>query len=148
MGADHRARVDELIAGYRRSRDQLGDVHRALGALAESAASPCGTVTATVSAHGALLALDIRDDAYRTHQPGALAKVVLAAVAAAAERAERAADAVLAPVLPAGTDPAALRHGRADLTAAELADEQTGPPADEFDFERATWLETDRGDAR
>lgn len=136
MGVDHQARVDELIAGYRRSREQLADVHRALDALAESATSPCGTVTATVSAHGALVGLDIRDAAYRTHQPGALAKVVLATVAAASAQAARAADAVMAPVLPAGADPAALRQGRADLAPT------SPPPADEFDFERATWLET------
>ena len=144
MGADHRALVDELLADHRRSRDQLAEVQRALGAVAGTAASPCGTVTATVSAHGALLALDIRDDAYRTHPPGALAQVVVSAVAEASARAGRAADEVMAPVLPAGTDPAALRSGLADLTAAEIA-----PPVEEFDFERATWLESDRdGDAR
>ncbi|MGW5052845.1 YbaB/EbfC family nucleoid-associated protein [Actinokineospora sp. NPDC004072] len=144
MGAEHRAQVDELLAGYRRSRDQLAEVHRILGAVAKSATSACGTVTATVSAYGALVGLTIRDDAYRVHQPSALAGVVVGVVGDAAGLAARAADEVMAPVLPAGTDPAALRRGTADLTAAELA-----PPVEEFDFERATWLESDeRGDAR
>ena len=139
MGADHRAQVDELIADYRRSRDQLADVHRALAALAQSATSPCGAVTATVSAHGALVALDFRDDAYRLHHPAALAQVVQATVAQAAAAAARAADEVMAPALPADADPAALRQGLADLTPAEVA-----PPVEEFDFERATWLESDK----
>ncbi|GGS25210.1 MULTISPECIES: YbaB/EbfC family nucleoid-associated protein [Actinokineospora] len=144
MGTDHRAQVDELLAGYRRSRDQLAEVHRALGAVAKSATSACGTVTATVSAYGALVALDIRPDAYRVHQPSALGGVVVGVVEAAAGLAARAADEIMAPVLPAGTDPAALRLGTADLTPAEVA-----PQADEFDFERATWLESDeRGDQR
>ncbi|MFC7617619.1 YbaB/EbfC family nucleoid-associated protein [Actinokineospora soli] len=140
MGADHRAQVDELIADYRRSRDQLADVHRALGALAKSATSPCGSVTATVSAHGAVVGIDFRDDAYRLHRPDALARVVLDTIAAAAALAARAADEVMAPVLPAGTDPAALRRGLADLTPGEVA-----PPVEEFDFERATWLQSDGG---
>lgn len=143
MGADHRAQVDELLAGYRRSRDHLAEVQRALSAVGESATSECGLVTATVSAHGALTRLDIREGAYQRYRPAELASVVVEAVASAGARAGRVADEIMAPVLPAGTDPAALRRGMADLRQAEVA-APAAAPVDEFDFERATWLESDR----
>jgi hypothetical protein len=58
--------------------------------------------------------------------------------AATAKAARRAGD-VIAPVLPAGTDPEALLRGTADLTPAELAP----PPAPVVDdsFEHVQWLD-------
>ncbi|MGX7827717.1 YbaB/EbfC family nucleoid-associated protein [Actinokineospora sp. 24-640] len=149
MGADHRAQVDELLAGYRRSRDHLAEVQRALGAVGESATSACGSVTATVSAHGDLTRLDLRDDAYQRYRPTELARVIVEAVASAGARASRAADEIMAPVLPAGTDPAALRRGMADLRPDEVTTPASAPASasasvEEFDFERATWLQSDR----
>ncbi|MGQ0838395.1 YbaB/EbfC family nucleoid-associated protein [Actinokineospora sp.] len=135
--ADHRAQVDELLADYRRGRDQLAGVHRALATLSGSATSPCGLVTATVSAQGVLTALTIDDAAYRVHRPAELADAVVRTTAVAAERASRAASEIVAPILPPGTDPDALLRGTADLTPAELA-----PPADpDESFEDVTWLE-------
>jgi len=140
--ADHAAQVEELLADYRRSRDQLAGVHTALAAISESATSPCGLVTATVSAQGALTALTIDDGAYRRYRPAELATVVVRTTAAADALAARAAGHVVAPVLPAGTDPEALLRGTADLTPAEVAPPR--PAADPDDsFEHVSWLESD-----
>lgn len=141
MGADHRAQVEDLMAGYRRSREQLAGVQRALAALTASATSPCGLVTATVSAQGALTGLVIDDAAYRAHRPQALAALVVRVAGEAAAEAARAAARVVEPVLPAGADPDALLRGAADLTAAEIAP----PPRAEADysFEDMTWMEPD-----
>ncbi|GAA0241744.1 YbaB/EbfC family nucleoid-associated protein [Saccharothrix mutabilis subsp. mutabilis] len=143
MTTDHRAQVDELLADYRRSRDQLASVQRDLAKVSASATSPDGSVTATVGAQGTLTDLELTDAAYRM-RPAQLAQVIVRttqeATAKAAERSYRA----MAPVLPAGTDPEALVRGTADLRPEEIA-----PPApkrprpvveDDEDFEQRDWL--------
>nr|WP_285613196.1 YbaB/EbfC family nucleoid-associated protein [Actinokineospora globicatena] len=140
MVTDHRAQVEDLLADYRRGRDQLAEVHRALSAISESATSDCGVVTATVSAQGALTALDLRDDAYRVYRPADLAAVIVRTAAVADARAASAAGHAVAPVLPSGTDPEALLRGTADLHRAEIA-----PPVVEDSYENVAWLEPDAG---
>ena len=140
MAVDHRAEVDELLADYRRTRDQLAQAQRDLAAVSESASSDDGTVTATVSAHGALTALVLTDDAYRRHRPADLGTLIVRTCAAATARAARAANAAIAPVLPSGTDPEALLNGTADLSAAEIAP----PVPDDENLEEVTWMQDAR----
>jgi DNA-binding protein YbaB len=138
MTADHRAQVEDLLADYRRSREQLASVHQRLASISESATSPDGLVTVTVGSGGTLTGLTIAEAAYRQHRPADLAAVIVATTAAAADRAAKLATEVVAPVLPAGTDPEALLRGTADLAPAELV-----PPAPvlEESFENRTWLD-------
>lgn len=138
MVADHRAQVEDLIAGYRRSREQLGAVQRQLADVRETATSDDGLVTVTVSASGTLVDLAIADNAYRSLHPADLAAVIVRVTAQATARVTRAACEVLAPVLPTDTDPAALLRGTADLSMAEL----TPVPVPEPDetFEDKTWM--------
>ncbi|MBB5955111.1 DNA-binding protein YbaB [Saccharothrix tamanrassetensis] len=150
MTTDHRAQVDELLADYRRSRDQLASVQRDLAGISASASSPDGSVTATVGAQGTLTDLELTDAAYRL-RPAQLARLILRttqeAVAAGAERTYRA----LGPVLPAGTDPEALLRGTADLRPEEIAPppppERPRAVDDDEDFDQRDWLnvETPRG---
>jgi DNA-binding protein YbaB len=137
--ADHRAQVEELLAGYRRSREQLGAVHRKLAAVQASATSADGLVTVTVGADGRLAELVIVDSVYRKLRPHELAGTIVALSAAAAAKVSRAAGEVLAPVLPPDTDPEALLRGTADLTPAELKPEPQD--ADET-FEDLSWMRT------
>ena len=136
MEADHRAQVEELLAGYRRSREQLGAVHRKLATVQESATSEDGLVTVKVGAQGQLAELVIVDSAYRKLRPHELATMILRLSEAAAAKVTRAAGEVLAPVLPRDTDPEALLRGTADLTPAELRPE---PPEAET-FEDLSWM--------
>ena len=140
MEADHRAQVEELLAEYRRSREQLGSVHRKLATITESATSEDGLVTATVGPHGQLTRLVIAETAYRTLRAHELAQCVVELTARAAAAATRRAGEALAPVLPRDADPEALLRGTADLTDAERA------PADDNDetFEDLSWIETGR----
>ncbi|WP_433265374.1 YbaB/EbfC family nucleoid-associated protein [Actinosynnema sp. CS-041913] len=149
MTTDHRAQVDELLADYRRSRDQLASVQRDLAGISASATSPDGAVTATVGAQGTLTGLELTDAAYRL-RPAQLAQLILRttreAVAEAGERTYR----TLSPVLPAGTDPEALVRGTADLRPEEIAPPPPKRPRvveDDEDFEQRDWLnvETPRG---
>ncbi len=158
MTSDHRAQVEELLADYRRSRDQLASVQRDLASITASVTSPDGTVTATVGSGGVLIGLELADNAYRAHRPDRLAELVLrtteaelvlrtteAAAAKAAERTYR----TLAPVLPADTDPAALVRGTADLKPEEIAPPPPAPrrpaPEDEDFGLRDSWLDDMRG---
>jgi DNA-binding protein YbaB len=138
VSADHQVQVDDLLAGYRRSRDQLASVHRALSTVHESATSRDGAVRATVGPGGHLTALDIHEDAYRHYRPERLALLIVETVAAAAAKAMTVSTELIAPVLPADADPDALLRGTADLTPAELAPPR---PPDES-FENRTWLES------
>lgn len=139
---DHRAEVERLLAEYRRSREQLAAVHRALAAISVEQSSPDGLVTATVAAQGALTGLRLDADAYRRYRPAELAELVVElATAAAAVAAERAAT-VLEPVLPAGADPAAVLAGTADLRPEEITPPVPPVPPDADEpLDQRTWLE-------
>jgi DNA-binding protein YbaB len=139
--ADHRAQVDELVADYRRSREQLAAVQRALAAIRESATSEDGSVTATVGVRGTLTGLVITHAAYRSHRPAELADLIVRTTAAAATRATRSASDIIAAVLPSATDPSALLQGTADLQAGEL---QPATPDPDEGFEEHTWLPNPR----
>jgi DNA-binding protein YbaB len=143
---DHRARVDELLADYRRSRDQLASVQRDLARVSGSATSPDGSVTAVVDAKGALTDLALSDNAYRL-RPAQLAELIVRTTRDAAAKAAEGAYRTLSPVLPAGTDPEALLRGTADLRPEEI---QPPEPArrrpvvdDDEDFEQRDWLDVD-----
>lgn len=140
MTTDHRAEVAELLADYRRSREQLASVHRRLASISESVTSDDGMVTATVDPHGTLTELAIADTAYQRYRPAELARLVVRTTRAAAERATAVAHRALQDVLPADTDPEALLRGRADLRDEEI----TPPPTaadDEPSFEQQSWLQ-------
>ena len=120
---DHHADAEQLLAEYRRSREQLAAVHRALATLSVSESSQDGAITVTVGAQGTLTDLRIHEDTYRHYRPQRLADTVLRLAKAAAEEAAVRAARVIEPVLPPGVDPAALLAGTADLRPDEL-----GPP--------------------
>ncbi|MEU4767889.1 YbaB/EbfC family nucleoid-associated protein [Actinosynnema sp. NPDC023794] len=143
MTTDHRAQVDELLADYRRSRDQLASVQRDLARISGSATSPDGSVTAAVDAKGTLTDLELRDDAYRL-RPAQLAQLIVTTAREAVAKATEDAYRTLTPVLPAGTDPEALLRGTADLRPEEIQPPQPTrrrPVAvDDEDFEQREWM--------
>lgn len=123
MPTNHRDEVAQLLADYRRGREQLAAVQRALLSITESASSPDGLVTASVDSAGTLSGLVLTDQAYSRYRPAELADTIVRTTRAAAVKAGERARQALAPVLPPDTDPAALLAGRADLTEDEI-----GPP--------------------
>jgi len=137
--ADHRAQVEDLLAGYRRSREQLGAVQRELATVRETVTSDDGMIVVTVSATGALVDLQIADAAYRKLRPFELAALIVRATSVATARVSRTAGAVLAPVLPPDSDPEALLRGTADLTPAEVTPKPV--VAQEESYENQTWMQ-------
>lgn len=117
---EYRARVDELLADYRRGREQLAEVHRTLSKITATARSSDGSVTATVGPRGTLTALTITEQAYEAFSPAELADQIVRLTKRAATTAVAEASAALAPALPSGVDPEALLLGTADLSPAEL----------------------------
>jgi DNA-binding protein YbaB len=147
VSTNHRDEVAELLADYRRSREQLASVQRTLLSIAESATSPDGLVTATVDSAGTLSGLVLAEEAYRRYRPAELADVVLRTSRAAAVRAGERAREALAPVLPADGDAAAVLSGRADLTDEELDPQPAIVPRavrptrdDDETYEETTWM--------
>lgn len=136
---DHRAEVERLLAEYRRSREQLAAVHRALAEITVSETSDDGTVTAIVGAQGTLTGLEIEPDAYRLYRPAELAELVVELATAAARKAAERAQRALEPVLPKGVDPAAVLAGTADLLPDEIAPPE--PRAAEESLDQTTWLQ-------
>lgn len=144
MTSDHRAQVEELLADYRRSREQLASMQQHLAAVSETVTSADGAVTATVGAHGTLTDLIVADDAYRRYRPSDLGKLIVRTVAAAATKASETANRTVSPLLPVQTDPAALLAGRADLTPAEVA-APGRHRAEDDSYEDVSWLDNPRG---
>ncbi len=145
MSTNDRDEVAELLADYRRSREQLASVQRALLSISESATSPDGLIRATVDSAGTLSGLVIDEEAYQRYRPAELAQAVLRATRAAAVQAGERARAALAPVLPADVDPAAVLSGRADLTPEEIEPAivaRTVRPTrdDDETYEETTWM--------
>ncbi|MFF5990341.1 YbaB/EbfC family nucleoid-associated protein [Prauserella flavalba] len=137
---DHRAQVDQLLADYRRSREQLASVHRELASISESATSDDGLVTATVGARGMLTGLVIADEAYEKYRPAELAAQIVKLTGGATVKALTGASEVLAPALPSGTDPQALLLGTADLGAQDIAADDVPDDEDES-FDDRSWLD-------
>ncbi|PXY19806.1 hypothetical protein DI005_18490 [Prauserella sp. PE36] len=137
---DHRAQVDQLLADYRRSREQLASVHRELASISESATSDDGLITATVGARGVLTGLVIADEAYEKYRPAELAAQIVKLTGGATVKALTGAGEVLAPALPSGTDPQALLLGTADLGAQEIAAADVPDDEDES-FDDRSWLD-------
>jgi DNA-binding protein YbaB len=143
---NHQAEAERLLAEYRRSREQLAAVCRALAAITVSQTSSDGTVTATVGAQGALTGLRIEPDAYRRYRPADLAALIVSQATAAAEQAAARAQRMIEPVLPPGTDPAAVLAGTADLRPHEIAPPVPRDADDSLDGR--TWLEHAHGGRR
>ncbi|MGJ7908809.1 YbaB/EbfC family nucleoid-associated protein [Actinopolyspora sp. H202] len=106
---DHRAQVEEMIADYRRSSQRLSEVDDELATIEETVGDDRGEVSVTVGSGGALRRVWLAEQVYRTHSPDELGRLIVRLSATATARIAERTDAVLATVLPSGSDPAALR---------------------------------------
>ena len=145
MPVDHQSEVDQLMADYRRSREQLVAVQRGLASIRETATSHDELVTVTVGPRGTLIDLVIDDRAYQRLRPSELAELIVRTTDVAVAGATRRMHDQLTPVLPAGSDPDAVLGGRADLADSEVEPEpEPGRHArrhrEDDSFENRSWL--------
>ncbi|APU17372.1 MULTISPECIES: YbaB/EbfC family nucleoid-associated protein [Actinoalloteichus] len=101
MVTDHQASVERLLGEYRRSREQLGEVHRRLAEISETVTSADSSVSVTVGHRGIVHRVAIADHAYRRHRPAELAALVQHTIQAASAAAASAAAGVVSTVLTA-----------------------------------------------
>lgn len=146
MMTDHQAEVERLLAEYRRSREQLGAVHRELAAITVSRTSQDNSITVTVGPQGTLTGLDISEDAYHRYRAYELAAAIVELVTEAAVQAAAMAQKVLEPVLPRTADPKAVLAGTADLRPEEIVPVQANGATEDDDesLDQRSWLEQAR----
>jgi DNA-binding protein YbaB len=140
---DHQAEVDQLMADYRRSREQLVAAQRGMAAIRVTATSHDELVTVTVGPRGTLIDLVIDEQAYRRLRPSELAELIVRTTDVAVAGATKRMHEQLAPVLPADADPEAVLSGRADVSESELDPEPARPvrkSSEDDSFEHRDWL--------
>lgn len=143
---DHQAEVDQLMADYRRSREQLVAVQRGLASIRETATSHDELVTVTVGPRGTLVDLVIDDRAYQRLRPSELAELIVRTTDVAVAGATKRMHDQLTPVLPAGADPDAVLGGRADVAESEIEPEAPAGrhqrrSREDDSFENRNWLQ-------
>ncbi|NYH79359.1 DNA-binding protein YbaB [Actinopolyspora biskrensis] len=151
MAVEDRARVEELVAEYRRSRERTSALRGELESMEETVTSERGAVSVTVGSGGSLRDLRLSEQAYQQHRPAELAELIVRLSGTAADRVARRAEAAVTEVLPAGADPAALCGGRRTGAGEEFprssppTGSEEGSPAEtdeeeEEPYERRGWL--------
>ncbi|MBB5923023.1 DNA-binding protein YbaB [Actinoalloteichus hoggarensis] len=116
---DHQASVERLLGEYRRSREQLGEVHRRLAEISETVVSADSSVAVTVGHRGAVHRVAIADHAYRRHRPAELAALIQHTIHAASAAAASAAAGVVATVRGATDDPSTADRRQAGGTSTQ-----------------------------
>lgn len=142
MATDYRAQVEELVAGYRRSRERLAETGQQLAAITETARSEAGSIKVTVGAQGVLRDLVLSESAYSRNTPSQLSAAIVELTGRAAREAAAHAARLLAPVLPPGADPEAVLAGGADLTAPRSGPRRAVAPEEDEDFSAGEWLQS------
>ncbi|MBB5893507.1 YbaB/EbfC family nucleoid-associated protein [Kutzneria kofuensis] len=145
MPVDHQAEIDQLMADYRRSREQLVAVQRGMAAIRETVTSHDDLVTVTVGPRGTLVDLVIDDRAYQRLRPAELAELIVRTTDVAVAGATKRMHDQLAPVLPAGADPESVLSGRADVSETEIEPEQPAgrhvrKSREDDSFENRNWV--------
>ncbi|MFI7119456.1 YbaB/EbfC family nucleoid-associated protein [Amycolatopsis sp. NPDC049868] len=100
MTSSYDERIGDLLADYRRQRDQLSEMQRKLKEISVTATAPGRAVAVTVGAQGEITDLGFPTTAYRRMAPAELATVLLATIADARQRAAAERETVLKPHLP------------------------------------------------
>ncbi|MBU2670262.1 YbaB/EbfC family nucleoid-associated protein [Actinoplanes bogorensis] len=114
---DFNERIESLFEEYQRQRNSLTEMQQKMRALTATATSPRREVTVTVGQNGVLTDIKFPTSAHKRLTPADLTEVILAAYGEAKEDVTGQAAAVLAPMLPEGTDARALVDGSAGTDA-------------------------------
>ncbi|GAA4545205.1 YbaB/EbfC family nucleoid-associated protein [Amycolatopsis samaneae] len=100
MTSSYDERIGDLLADYRRQRDELAETRRKIEEISVTATAPGRAVTVTVGAQGEISELGFPTPAYRRMAPAELATVLLTTIADARRRATAEMEAVLKPHVP------------------------------------------------
>lgn len=114
--------IEDLLALYRRQREQAAETRRRINEVSGTATAPRQSVKVTVSANGEVTAVEFPTGAYRRMAPKELSEAVLTALAQAREKALEQVAELTSLGLPPGVGVGDLLRGEADPTALLPAD--------------------------
>ncbi|ALV31358.1 YbaB/EbfC family nucleoid-associated protein [Streptomyces sp. CdTB01] len=117
MPGPYDQQIEDLLAQYRRQRDEAAETRRRINETTATVTAPRQTVKVTVGAQGEVTALEFPTGAYRRMAPRELAEVLLTTLQQARAEALRSVAGVLADGLPPGVTVPDLLQGRVDPAA-------------------------------
>jgi hypothetical protein len=109
--------IEDLLAQYRRQREEAVETRRRINATTSTATAPRQTAKVTVGAQGEVTALEFPTGAYRRMAPKELADVLLTTIQQARSEALKSVDAIISAQLPPGITLSNLLQGQVDPTA-------------------------------
>lgn len=131
MPSEAQERVGSLLTEFRRMRERTLENFQRVNEIEGTATAPRQAVKVSVSARGAVTAIEFPTGAYRRMAPKELADTLCAVIAEARGQAIEEMTALLAGQLPEGTPVKDLVNG--DVAAATAALDAVRPPAELLD---------------
>lgn len=107
--------IDELLADYRKKREEANQMRRRINETTATATAPRRVVKVTVSARGEVTEIDFPTGAFRRLTPKELGSILTATIADARAQALAALDEMAFGVLPMGASASALLMGTAEF---------------------------------
>jgi hypothetical protein len=126
MSSPYDQEIEDLLALYRKQREEAVDKRRRINEVTGTATAPRQTVKATVNAQGEVVSIEFPTGAYHRMAPKELSEALLATLREARANALEAVAEVTGLGLPDGIKVADLLAGKADPTA--LIGEEPGMP--------------------
>ncbi|MFF4490843.1 YbaB/EbfC family nucleoid-associated protein [Streptomyces sp. NPDC001544] len=117
MSSPYDQQIEELLADYRKQRDQAFESRQQINAVTATAMAPRQVVRVTVGAQGQITELDFPTGAYRNMAPKDLARVIQATVDKARAQALKKVTETVTAAMPGGIPLADLLEGKFDPRA-------------------------------
>jgi DNA-binding protein YbaB len=114
MSSPYDQQIEELLADYRKQRDQAFESRQQINAVTATATAPRQVVRVTVGAQGQITELDFPTGAYRNMAPKDLARVIQATVDKARAQALKKVTETVTGMMPGGIPLADLLEGKFD----------------------------------
>ncbi|MER6539843.1 YbaB/EbfC family nucleoid-associated protein [Streptomyces sp900105755] len=109
--------IEDLLAQYRRQREEAVETRRRINETTSTATAPRQAVKVTVGAQGQVTALEFPTGAYRRMASKELADILLTTIQQARSQALKSVDEIVTAQLPPGITLSGLLQGQADPTA-------------------------------
>ncbi|MEU3795732.1 YbaB/EbfC family nucleoid-associated protein [Streptomyces fructofermentans] len=116
MPSPYDQQIEDLLAQYRRQREEAVETRRRINATTATVTAPRQTVKVTVGAQGQVTALEFPTGAYRRMPPKELADVLLTTIQQARSNALESVGTIASEGLPHGVKISDLLQGQVDAT--------------------------------
>lgn len=124
--------ISELLAQYRKQRDEAAETRQRINAVTATVTSPRRAVKVTVSARGEVTEIDFPTSAFRRMTPKELGDLLESAIAEARAKALEEVDTMNFGRLPGGISASEMIMGRGDVTKLISAEPHTHELVSEY----------------